>query len=64
MPDDKDLSRLDETPPAIPDVRGLPMAQILDDDDSAFSNAVRRVVRDASRPGHPWSAHGSTTSLP
>jgi hypothetical protein len=60
MPDDKDFPRSDETPPAIPDVCGLPMALVLGGEDSALSNAVRRVLQDLSQPGDPWTAHGTT----
>jgi FXSXX-COOH protein len=61
MPDDKDLPRSDETPSAIPDLRGLPLALVLDGGDSALNNAVRRLLRGVSRSSSsPWSAHGST----
>jgi hypothetical protein len=60
MPDDSDYARREETPAAIPDLCGQPLARILGAEDTVLSNAVRRRLQDVKQPGEPWSAHGTT----
>jgi len=45
---------------AIPDLSALPLDQVLQSDDSALDNALRRVKEQLSRPGETYAAHGTT----
>lgn len=50
----------DEVNATIPDVSNLPLDVVLGVDDSALSNALRRLVREMNRPGENYAAHGTT----
>lgn len=56
MHDDSVYPPDDKTVPEIPDVTARSLDAVLDDDDSALSNAVRRWLDDAES----YAAHGST----
>ena len=53
--------REDDAMPAIPDVRDLPVDAVLRADDSALSNALRRLVTGMAESGENYAAHSTTT---
>lgn len=54
----------DDEPAGIADVRRLPLDVLLDTDDSALANALRRVLRDLSQPGENYAAHSTAPHTP
>jgi len=52
----------DESMTGILDVRDLSLDAVLTEDDSALTNAVRRIVAEMGRPEDSYAAHGSAAS--
>lgn len=50
----------DDTESMIADVSSMPLDAVFHSDDSALSNAMRRLLGDMARPGENYAAHGST----
>jgi FXSXX-COOH protein len=44
---------------AVADLTRLPLSVVLDPQDSALDNALRRVLREIDKPGENYAAHGS-----
>jgi hypothetical protein len=60
MPDDRDVSRHDETS-TIPDLHDLPLEELFRMDDSPLDIAMRRRLHDLKNPNPPLAAHNTTT---
>lgn len=63
MHDERTLPQDDDAPATIADVRSLSLDVLLHTDDSALTDALRRVLSDLSRPGENYAAHGSTPHM-
>jgi hypothetical protein len=49
---------------AIPDLRGMPLEEVLGPGNSALDHALRRRIGDVSQPGENYAAHGTCPASP